>query len=300
MNDDPQTDRRERYAAAMDAVTGGICPTDLIDAVMAVADTELAARRAADLRDAEEICDEAGASYTAKALNEQADGAYALMARFRRKAEEAEQTAASAAPVAAPPTEQAALREQIAEALWTLDWDVDQLSAEAAADAVLAILPPPADRAAAAAVCVCGHCEVVARELRRLAAETPQPETQAARCRCGHPADEHSVYGCADGCGCERMPKRQPMNPWRILGIDACPTPMSHNWGCGCPTDQLPLHAQSETQTARCGPVPDTCDAETGEPCANHEREQAHAEGEHCFCGPECTAPAVVQADGEA
>lgn len=38
----------------------------------------------------------------------------------------------------------------------------------------------------------------------------------------------------------------------------------------------------------RCGPVPDQCDAEAGEPCANHEREQAHAEGEHCFCGPDC------------
>jgi hypothetical protein len=33
--------RRKRYAAAMDAVTGGICPTDLIDAVMAVADVEV-------------------------------------------------------------------------------------------------------------------------------------------------------------------------------------------------------------------------------------------------------------------
>jgi len=43
----------------------------------------------------------------------------------------------------------------------------------------------------------------------------------------------------------------------------------------------------TETETP-CGPAPDTCDAEAGEPCANHEREQAHAEGEHCFCGPEC------------
>lgn len=36
-------ERRRRYAAAMDAVTGGICPTDLIDAVMAVADAEIRA-----------------------------------------------------------------------------------------------------------------------------------------------------------------------------------------------------------------------------------------------------------------
>jgi hypothetical protein len=36
----------------------------------------------------------------------------------------------------------------------------------------------------------------------------------------------------------------------------------------------------------QCGPAPDECG---NEPCANHERKQAHAEGEHCFCGPECT-----------
>jgi len=44
---------------------------------------------------------------------------------------------------------------------------------------------------------------------------------------------------------------------------------------------------QPDTETP-CGPAPDACDAEAGEPCANHEREQAHTEGEHCFCGPEC------------
>lgn len=44
---------------------------------------------------------------------------------------------------------------------------------------------------------------------------------------------------------------------------------------------------QNETP-APCGPTPDQCDAEAGEPCANHEREQAHAEDEHAFCGPEC------------
>lgn len=39
------SERRKRYAAAMDAITGGICPTDLIDAVMAVADEELRIRQ---------------------------------------------------------------------------------------------------------------------------------------------------------------------------------------------------------------------------------------------------------------
>lgn len=45
---------------------------------------------------------------------------------------------------------------------------------------------------------------------------------------------------------------------------------------------------QPDTETP-CGPAPDQCDAEAGEPCADHERQQAHAEGEHAFCGPECS-----------
>jgi hypothetical protein len=56
------------------------------------------------------------------------------------------------------------------------------------------------------------------RELRRLAAETQPSEAAAPSCGCPHPADEHSIYGCADGCGCEWMPKRKPMDPARILG----------------------------------------------------------------------------------
>lgn len=33
-----------------------------------------------------------------------------------------------------------------------------------------------------------------------------QPETTV--CACPHPVDEHSVYGCADNCACEWMPRR--------------------------------------------------------------------------------------------
>lgn len=163
---------------------------------------------------------------------------------------------------------------------------------------------------------------------------------------------------------------------------ERCPTPETHNWGCGCPTDEAPTAKRKEaedalyealttgvkqaqvrqhlidqhrdavayeanhaarqvlgtttgqpettpwppvsgerpdhelyttlrktgldpgpaqqmidtyTRTIRtgqptpCGPVPDACDAEAGDPCANHEREQAHEEGEHAFCGAKCT-----------
>jgi hypothetical protein len=98
------------------------------------------------------------------------------------------------------------------------------------------------------------------KELRRMAAApaavsaVPGQADSAAQvgCTCSHPTDEHSVYGCTDGRGCEWMPKKPPMNPWRILGIADCPTPLTHNWGCGCPTDQLPLHAESGVDTPGC------------------------------------------------
>jgi len=81
------------------------------------------------------------------------------------------------------------------------------------------------------------------------------------------------------------------------------------------PFDQLPAEEQErhrhaartllnradETQQPEaCGPAPDQCDAEAGEPCANHEREQAHAEGEHCFCGPECDKACTCAVAGDA
>ena len=68
--------------------------------------------------------------------------------------------------------------------------------------------------------------------------------------------------------------------------------------GSGCSHEQtasdLIAHDQDTglyDDTPPCGPVPDECG---DEPCANHEREQAHAEGEHCFCGPECDGQDVT------
>ncbi|WP_420032292.1 hypothetical protein ACN2WE_05365 [Streptomyces sp. cg28] len=43
-------------------------------------------------------------------------------------------------------------------------------------------------------------------------------------------------------------------------------------------------YAETRANPAPCGPTPDQCDAESGEPCADHEREQAHADGEHELC----------------
>ena len=63
----------------------------LAEAVLAVLPPPI--DRADILREVADICDEAGAVYTSKALNEHADAAYQLMARFQRKANEAEYVA---------------------------------------------------------------------------------------------------------------------------------------------------------------------------------------------------------------
>ncbi|MFG2269104.1 hypothetical protein ACGFNY_04940 [Streptomyces chartreusis] len=185
-----QTDeaRRERYAVAIhDAMEADLSLVDqepavqalfarAAEAAVALADAELAARRAADLRDAEEICDEAGASYTAKALNEQADGAYELMARFRRKAEEAERTAAAVPAVPVPPTAHADRAAVLLEAAdWLKVWRPEFFERWAVAEQ---------DRYE-------DGVDDAAAELRRLAAEAQQqPDTETCA-ECGHPKGAH-------------------------------------------------------------------------------------------------------------
>ncbi|MFH8804096.1 hypothetical protein ACH4F6_31660 [Streptomyces sp. NPDC017936] len=68
-------------------------------------------------------------------------------------------------------------------------------------------------------------------ELRRMAT--------AGRCVCDHPADEHSVYGCADGCGCEWMPKppavgEQPETQETTATVHAIPLPGSNGISSCC------------------------------------------------------------------
>ncbi|MGW5529433.1 hypothetical protein [Streptomyces xanthochromogenes] len=55
-------------------------------------------------------------------------------------------------------------------------------------------------------------------------------------------------------------------------------------------TYTVEAETQQPEEADACGPGPDACDAEAGEPCAKHERQQAHAEGEHAFCGTDCSA----------
>jgi len=150
-------------------------------------------------------------------------------------------TAVSA--VRPPATDRTALREQIAAALGSLQGTVHHLppaTRQAVIDALVPVLPEPADRAAV--------LREVEQHIRELARATFQPYYRSAYATL---ADDISRLAAEPAAA----------------GPDQTHTP--------------------------CGPAPSQCDAEAGEPCADHEREQAHAEGEHCFCGPECDAPAV-------
>lgn len=62
--------------------------------------------------------------------------------------------------------------------------------------------------------------EALTTQVRRIADRRTTPVVEdaeaqqttpddASRCVCRHPADEHSVYGCADDCACEWVPRRQ-------------------------------------------------------------------------------------------
>lgn len=94
MIDNPQTlaSLSPAFADALQNSRHALLTEDPAESLARVLTTFHNEHRAEVLRDAEEICDEAGASYTDRALNEHADAAYTLMERFRRKAEEAEQT----------------------------------------------------------------------------------------------------------------------------------------------------------------------------------------------------------------
>ncbi|GAQ52102.1 hypothetical protein [Streptomyces acidiscabies] len=155
-----------------------------------------------------------------------------------------------------PTADQAALRDRIAEALARLDvekWDAEippdhpfQRIYSMQADAVLAVLPEPADRAA------------VLDEAADRIDRTDLPEDYVDM------FDNGAKWVTAE---------------LRRMAAET---------------------RNSAPGTTQCGPVPGQCDAGTGEPCANHEREQAHAEGEHCFCGPECGKGCTCGVAGDA
>ena len=163
-----------------------------------------------------------------------------------------------AAPAVVPSAGRAALRDRIAEALhdhlartadirltksgeYAFVPEVTDPERMRIVDAVLAVLPEPTTRAAASwaadfaedvAEKLRSHHEFersngaldVAAELRRLAGEPQPTHSETRRCTCEHPADEHSIYGCVDGCACEWMPKRTPVRhaPGKVILCPDC------------------------------------------------------------------------------
>ena len=185
------------------------------------------------------------------------------IAAFAAAVARAHAAASAVVAVAVPPTGQTALRDRIAAALLAhIKWATvsetqpyDGLTSLLAAnefdlaDAVLAVLPPPADRAAvlreeaalirahcpdhldsdsAEGAWMACHCDVADDMLRRLVDETQPSEAPAHSCGNCEGIDPGSCLANPD------RPKPPPMDPWRILGIDNCLTPATHNQGCAC------------------------------------------------------------------
>ena len=94
--------------------------------------------------------------------------------------------------------------------------------AEADADAVLSVLPAPADRAA-----VLSEAADVAESLRPFEPATGARKSAQVSENVGILRVAEELRRMADCFECE-------------VGTDHtvhCPTPETHNWGCGCPSD---------------------------------------------------------------
>ncbi|CAM5591120.1 hypothetical protein [Streptomyces purpurascens] len=198
----------------------------------------------------------------------------------------------------APATDRAALRERIAETLWPLtDWDGDQLNAERAADAVLAVVPAPTDRAAvltaadrkflsfaldqAAEEMSLGdgftdEDSAALEKLRRMTVEAqPGPDLAAAdnptALRWGLNdvlwGDDDTVTVLMSGPGGE--PYRLELDQERAAVL----------------REDLAGPEAQPTQPMPCS-QPNPC--EDGQLCDQHETEQAHANGEHEYCDITC------------
>jgi hypothetical protein len=190
---------------------------------------------------------------------------------------------------AAAPDDQTALRDRIAAAIWERQnpgrrwadceyrWRAD---AEADADAVLAVLPAPTDRAG-------DEVDHAQYEQWLKAAESARDEArlQLARVRA------------------ERDYARGRLTDAAIEVVERCP---DHGDGegawlvCHCEIADRLRRLADETQPTESVRTPCSvpeCDVDgTGEPCTRHEREDSHAEGNHELCGREC--PAAARQDG--
>lgn len=179
---DRAADRRDRYAAAIRDNDGWVLDggQHMLDAVIAVADAEQAALRAEvegldeALRGAISVSEKDGARVRADRdwWKQQAHAALSHPAETRREVALRE---AATMLTEAERTMLTYALDHAQERIWSDDGFTNE------------------DQAAVTS-------------LRRLADEAQQPTT-AEGCACPHPAGEHSVYGCADDCDCEWMPK---------------------------------------------------------------------------------------------
>ncbi|MGW3135940.1 hypothetical protein [Streptomyces sp. NPDC001139] len=259
-------------------------------------------------------------------------------------------------PAAVPSPDQTALRERIAEALWAANGP--SAAEEANVDAVLAVLPPPADRAAVlheAAEALWNHPRASAIDsdfrsasdvLRRLAAEAQQPDTETPGLHAQYLEAARGAlqrHGQVDGTeaaeliaaamldardrameqlcterdlavahdrqpyptawsyeqACKALHKHEQradsaeaaitrVREW-LAGLDVVAAELAGE-GARHPVAehvrQL-LDQQPKPERTLCSDPPCN-EGGTGEPCDAHETEQAHADGEHAFCGPTC------------
>ncbi|MEU2924164.1 hypothetical protein ABZ636_03755 [Streptomyces sp. NPDC007251] len=220
-------------------------------------------------------------------------------------------------PAVLPPVDRAALRARIAEALYRHEWPgkqiwqqalaMDRETFEAMADAVLALLPEQADRAAemdrlrtengrmrhelevmyggafdslkpepadrAADGHLCGNCEGVDPNscLTRPKADSKAAVYAEVADRLATDAEQ------GDKDGLTRIYRRSAARQVRAWGEEL------RRLAGGQPTPD------TEAPVSPCSEVPCNHDG-TGEPCSRHEQEAAHADGDHELCGPECTA----------
>jgi hypothetical protein len=91
--------------------------------------------------------------------------------------------------------------------------------------------------------------------------------------------------GCGDTWTCGEMQDRPFKRAWRREAIAQA----KRAWDRAGQFTRAEYEAWTAAELEAvmrtpCGPTPDQCNAESGEPCAGHEREQAHADGEHELC----------------
>jgi hypothetical protein len=171
-----------RTPAVVSAIRAALEPADAV--------LPASVDRATVLREAADDCDEAGAAYTAQALNDHAGGAFALMEHFLRKANEAEYVATPCSVGGCEPGGEPCSTHE-------------RLMAHGEGDHEL-----------------CGdECRTTEGELRRVAAETrTDNQTQGAAPHVCDNCDGIDPDSCLFN---PDRPKRPPMDPVHILGIGA-------------------------------------------------------------------------------